>query len=102
MTANEGSGSTARGESPLPASAVTSRLVSILAPILGENMATAAVQAHLQKTAAGESLSASEVAALIEKLGRGLVVFLGRAKSATVVESMRSAMGTVPTKGKQP
>lgn len=76
----------------LSASAVTGSLVSVLAPLLGENMARAGVQAQLQKVGAGQSLSASEVEALVEKLGRGLVVFLGRAKTATVVESMRSAV----------
>jgi hypothetical protein len=102
VTANEGPGSPAREESPLPASMVTSKLVSVLAPFLGENMATAAVRAQLQKAGtAGESLRASEVDALIERLGRGLIVFLGRAKSQAVVESMRSAAATVPTKGKQ-
>ena len=38
-------------------------------------------------------LVASEVEALVEKLGRGLVVFLGRAKTEAVVAEMRTALG---------
>ena len=93
MTVPGGAGAAREGPG-LSTSAVTGSLVSVLAPFLGENMARAGVQAQLQKVGAGESLSASEVEALVEKLGRGLVVFLGRAKSATVVESMRSAVST--------
>jgi len=71
---------------------VTRSLVEVLAPLLGVNMATAAVQAQLQKVATGETLSPAETEALVERLGRGLVVFLGRAKTATVVDSMRAAL----------
>jgi hypothetical protein len=78
---------------------IASSLVSVLAPLLGENMARAAVQAQLQKISTGESMTTSEVLMLVEKLGRGLVVFLGRAKAATVVDSMRSAVQAAPAPG---
>jgi len=91
VTVPGGAGAAREGPG-LSTSAVTGSLVSVLAPFLGENMARAGVQAQLQKVGAGESLSASEVEALVEKLGRGLVVFVGRAKSAAVVEAMRSAV----------
>jgi hypothetical protein len=72
----------------------TGSLVAVLAPFLGENMARAAVQAQLQKVASGTGpLAAPEREALVEKLGRGLVVFLGRAKTTAVVEEMRAAVG---------
>jgi hypothetical protein len=77
--------------------AVTGSLVAVLAPFLGENMAGASVQAQLQKVASGEGpLAPPELEALVEKLGRGLVVFLGRAKTTAVVAEMRSALGLPP------
>jgi len=74
--------------------AVTGSLVAVLAPFLGENMASASVQAQAQKVATGAGpLAPPEVEALVDKLGRGLVVFLGRAKTEAVVAEMRSAVG---------
>ena len=78
----------------------TGSLVAVLAPFLGENMAGAAVQAQLQKVASGTAarLAPPEVEALVERLGRGLVVFLGRAKTAAVVNEMRAAVGLAGAK----
>jgi hypothetical protein len=74
--------------------AVTGSLVTVLAPFLGENMASASVQAQVQKVAGGTGpLAPSDVEVLVEKLGRGLVVFLGRAKTEAVVAEMRTALG---------
>jgi hypothetical protein len=74
--------------------AVTGSLVTVLAPFLGENMASASVQAQVQKVAGGAGpLAPSDVELLVEKLGRGLVVFLGRAKTEAVVAEMRTALG---------
>jgi hypothetical protein len=81
----------------------TGSLVAVLAPFLGENMAGAAVQAQLQKVASGPGpLATPEVEALVEKLGRGLVVFLGRAKTAAVVDAMRSSVGLFGTQARAP
>jgi len=63
-------------------------------------MASASVQAQLQKVSSGDApLVASEVEALVEKLGRGLVVFLGRAKTAGVLAEMREALQLPPASG---
>jgi hypothetical protein len=80
--------------------AVTGSLVAVLDPFLGENMARASVQAQLQKVAGGDGpLAPAELEALVEKLGRGLVVFLGRAKTTGVVTEMRSALALPPSSG---
>ena len=69
-------------------------LVAILAPHIGEHMARASVAMHLQKLGlSGPTLTPAQAEPLIEKLGQGLNVFLGRAKAATLMVSMKSAVG---------
>ncbi len=68
-------------------------LVSILAPYIGENMARASVGLHLQKLGlAGAPLTPGQVETLIDRLGQGLNVFLGKSKAAAVVASMKAAV----------
>src|SRR5262245_60644880 len=80
----------------LSRSTVSSAIVPVLAPFIGETMARASVDAQLRKLGRSEEpLTASDVHALIEKLGQGLNVFVGRARANDVVESMRAAVATV-------
>jgi hypothetical protein len=68
-------------------------IVSILAPYIGATMAQASVEAQLQKLGlTGDMLTATQVATLVDKLGQGLNVFLGRSRANELVASMKAAM----------
>ena len=68
-------------------------LVKILAPHLGETMARAAVDRHVQKLGLSEDRAgASDLQPLIDRLAQGLNVFLGRTQTIQVVEQMRRAV----------
>ena len=77
-------------------STVSSAIVPVLAPYIGETMARASVDAQLRKLGPSEGpLTPTEVHTLIEKLGQGLNVFVGRTRANDVVESMRAAVATI-------
>ena len=59
-------------------------------------MARSSVDAQLRKLGPSEEpLSAAEVQMLIEKLGQGLNVFVGRTRANDLIDSMRAAVATV-------
>jgi len=65
----------------------------VLTPSLGENMARAAVRAHIDRLGlSGESLGVDDVEKLLGKLSKGLVVFVGRQVSQRVVAELRAAL----------
>jgi hypothetical protein len=69
-------------------------LIGLLTPHLGETMARASIERHLQRLGVqGPALSDGQMEELIHRLGQGLNIFLGRARSAEVVEAMRRAAG---------
>lgn len=68
-------------------------IVGVLAPYLGETMARASTQGVCDKLGIrGDSISAQELQALVSKLASGLAVFVGREKSAQVVEEIRRSL----------
>jgi hypothetical protein len=68
-------------------------VVSVLAPYLGENMARAAVEGHRAKLAVkGSSGTRAEVDLVLEALGPGLGVFVGRARTMLVLYEVRAAL----------
>jgi len=78
---------------------LTSEAVAImvrgLAPYIGETMARSAAQAQCQKLGVeGGSLNPEQLETLLGKLGSGLNIFLGRDKSALVMNDVRRALAT--------
>jgi hypothetical protein len=74
-------------------SEVLTALSAVLAPYLGPNMARAAVDSNLKRVKPdGGSLNPAELTALLERLGKGLIVFVGEEKAAAVSEQMRRAV----------
>jgi len=67
-------------------------IVEVMAPYIGDTMARSAARAHCQKLEIRETLSAADVDALLERLGSGLNIFLGRDRSAAVVAETRRAL----------
>ena len=83
----------ARAGSRVSRAAAAETLSGLLAPYIGQTMARASVSAHIQKLGlTNDALTDLEVEALLEKLAKGLTVFLGREKAAAVRESMSSAL----------
>ncbi len=68
-------------------------IAAVIAPYVGAGMARPAVQAQAQRLEIGaEGPSPEQLEALLARVGSGLAVFVGRAKSATVVEEARRAL----------
>jgi hypothetical protein len=81
-------------DSPLasPREGACDAFVRILSPHLGETMARASVDRHLQTLGLSRDKAApSDLDQVIGWLAQGLNVFLGRAQTAQVVEQMRQA-----------
>jgi len=75
-------------------SEVLEAIQRIVSPVLGENMARTAAQAHCRGLGVnGDQMSADQVAALIDRMGKGLNVFVGREKAGVVVAELRRALG---------
>lgn len=65
----------------------------ILAPYVGGLMARTAASAHCRDLGiVGDAMGRTQIDALLTKLGLGLVIFLGKDKTAAVVETMRRAI----------
>jgi len=81
---------------------VLSAIAGILSPYLGKFMAQASAKAHCQDLQIdGDTVDREKVDALIERLGKGLNLFLGRDKSKLVVAEMQRALdglGGFPTR----
>jgi hypothetical protein len=75
-------------------SEVLETIQRIVSPVLGENMARTAAQAHCRGLGVnGEQMSPYQLAELIDRMGKGLNVFVGREKAGTVVAELRRALG---------
>jgi len=69
------------------------RIQGLIAPVLGENMARSAVQAQCQKLGLMDGTATREqLCTLIDKIGQGLNVFVGRDKAQQLVGQMREAL----------
>ncbi|HEV8582555.1 MAG TPA: hypothetical protein VGX68_26105 [Thermoanaerobaculia bacterium] len=69
----------------------------VLAPYVGSLMARSAVVAHCRDLGiAGDLISREQLDALLERLGLGLVIFVGREKTAEVVAAMKRAVEALP------
>lgn len=67
-------------------------IVGVMAPYIGDTMARSAAHAHCRKLNFGEELSPQQAEALLDRLGSGLNIFLGRDKSAAVLAETRKAL----------
>ena len=78
-------------------SVVLEAVQRIVSPVLGENMARSAAQAHCRALGVdGQEMSAEQVAALIERMGKGLNVFVGRERAGALVSELQQALGAAP------
>lgn len=69
-------------------------IARVLAPYLGENMARAAVRGHAQRLGLrGERPAEGEIERLLDALGPGLGVFVGRDKTQRILDEVRGALG---------
>jgi hypothetical protein len=76
----------------LNSSEVTSVLVGVLSPYIG-NMARYTVETHAAKLGvAGDTLAEKDLEALVARLGAGLSIFVGREKSSRLAVEMRQAL----------
>ena len=65
----------------------------VLAPYVGKLMARTAASAHCRDLGIhGGAMSRDQVDALLAKLGLGLIIFVGKDKAQTMVETMRRAI----------
>ena len=72
---------------------VLDSIAEVLSPYLGKLMARASAGAHVQDLAIdGERMDRQKAEALVERVGKGLNLFLGRDKSKLVVEDLRRAL----------
>jgi hypothetical protein len=72
---------------------VLDSISGVLSPYLGKMMARASAGAHCKDLSIdGDVVDGPQVDALIERLGKGLNLFLGRDRSKLVVEEMRQAL----------
>ena len=67
-------------------------IVEVMAPYIGDTMARSATLAHCRKLGIGETLSPTDLDALLARLGSGLNIFLGRDRSAAVLAETRRAL----------
>lgn len=74
-------------------SVVLETIHRIVSPVLGENMARSAAQAHCRGLGInGEEITAAQLSALIDRMGKGLNVFVGREKAGAVVAELQRAL----------
>jgi hypothetical protein len=78
---------------PFKTAEVLDSIAGVLSPYLGRMMARASAGAHCKDLQIdGDLVDRQKVDALVERLGKGLNLFLGRDKSTLVVEEMRRAL----------
>jgi len=78
---------------PLKTAEVLDSIAGVLSPYLGKMMARASAGAHFQDLGIdGEAVDRQKVDALVDKVGKGLNLFLGRDKSKVVVDEIRQAL----------
>jgi hypothetical protein len=68
---------------------VLENVTQVVAPVLGETMARSAAKAHCERLGVSGEMTPEQVAALVDKMGMGLNVFVGREKAQSIVEELR-------------
>jgi hypothetical protein len=83
----------------LPREMVLDTLSRTLAPYLGRTMALAAVETHRQKLGIdGLHMTSEQLDALMGKMSAGLVIFVGRDKTETIVREARAAISSLESR----
>ena len=78
---------------PLKTAEVLDSIAGVLSPYLGKFMAQASASAHCRDLEIdGDLMDRQKLDALVDRLGKGLNLILGRAKSKQVVEEMLRAL----------
>ena len=73
---------------------VVETIVRVLSPYVGETMARSATRAQCQKLGIdGAQMTPEAADSLIGRLGSGLNIFIGRERSARVVEELKRVVG---------
>ncbi len=73
--------------------AVCAKIVEGVTPYLGQTMARASVSTHRQKLGIdGQHMTVDQLEALVNKIGTGLIIFVGRDKSAQIVRELQSTV----------
>lgn len=76
-------------------------MIRVLAPYLGENMARAAVYSHRDRLGLNQrELTRADVDGLLDRLGPGLVVFVGREKTEHILDEVRMAIAPLVKGGR--
>ena len=71
--------------------AVCAKIVEGVTPYLGQTMARASVSTHRDKLGIdGRHITVDQVEALVNRIGTGLIIFVGRDKSAQIVRELQS------------
>jgi hypothetical protein len=79
--------------SQLPSADVIEAATRAMGPHIGYSMARAATVAHCRKLGIGPIVDGlPQLEALLQRLGSGLNVFVGKARSADVVSEIRRAL----------
>ena len=74
----------------MPHDDVIETIVTAVAPYLGENMARAATRDQCRKLGLeGPQLEREDVESLLDRIGKGLNLFVGRDRAARLVEQVR-------------
>jgi hypothetical protein len=72
---------------------VLETIAGVITPYLGQGMARSAVTAHAQKLGVdGPRITPEQVETLMGKIGAGLNIFVGREKSAAILEEVRQVL----------
>ncbi len=77
---------------------VVAAIARTIAPHVGESMARAGVEGHRAKLGlSSDRLSEEDVEALLRKVGRGLVIFLGEQRTSEAIAAARAAVWRGPS-----
>ena len=80
----------------MEANPVVRMIAAALTPYVGETMAWTSIQSHCKRLGLDASrLGRAELEQLLEQIGKGLNVFIGRDKSAGVMRGIRASIGSV-------
>ena len=73
---------------------VVGTIEEIVGPSIGRHMARSSVELHCRKAGvSSETVSQDQLRAVLEGLGKGMVVFVGREKTESLVRQIESALG---------
>jgi hypothetical protein len=72
---------------------VVDEIVRVLAPYIGASMASSAARLHCEKLGLGTTLRPDEVKRLLDELGPGLRVFLGKRSTEDALLAIRASLG---------